>query len=624
VVDLLKKFISPSVRKRTFFFLILDVILIVFASFLAFLLRLEGAFVSLQYANLLLLIVVSPLVIIPILWALRLYWINWTYVGIADISKLFGGLSIAYFFVFLFVIVGRNAFLPNQFFTFPRSTIFIAFMLSLFFLGGARLSKRAYFHVVKDSVNGGDAKRKKILIVGAGDAGEQILRNILSQGFSEYKPAGFVDDNPFKARTSIHGYRVLGGIKDIQAVSEKYKIDGVIIALPSSGSREVKRAVERCREAGIRDIKILPSLSELLSSEVSLRDLREIRIEDLLGRDPVELNEAVLQGFIHKKRVFITGAAGSIGSELARQISGFEPSHVSLFDRDESALFFLQEELSSRFPRVSMSFSIGDIQNVRRMEYIMKESDPDIVFHSAAYKHVPIVEDHPGEGVQNNIYGTRVVAEAAVKQRVERFIFISTDKAVRPSSTMGKTKRVCEMLMQYFDENYSTEFISVRFGNVLGSQGSVIPIFQDQIKRGGPVTVTHPEMQRYFMSIPEAVLLVIQAGATGSGGGLYMLDMGKPVKIVDLAREMITMFGYTPDVDIPIVFTEPRPGEKLSEELFMNGKEELRPTPFPQILEVVAGETLDASLFARDLEELLLLADGNNQALLLEKLDSMI
>ena len=380
-------------------------------------------------------------------------------------------------------------------------------------------------------------------------------------------PVGFVDDSPAKRGVIIHNLKVLGKISEIPEIVKEHQIEEMIIALPSAGSKAVREAVEMGRKAGLKKVKIIPSITELINGEVSIGKIKEVEIEDLLGREPVSLDTRAIENFIQNKVVLITGAAGSIGSELCRQVAKFRPSQLLLLDQDETGIFNISEELEDKFPRLKIFSEICDIQDEEKIEQIFSHYHPNVIFHAAAYKHVPLMEVHSDEAVKNNVFGTKIVAESAIKYGVEKFIFVSTDKAVNPTSVMGATKRVGEMICQNLNQKNSTKFISVRFGNVLDSRGSVIPIFREQIKKGGPVEVTHPEMKRYFMMTSEACLLVMEAGAMGRGGEVFVLDMGEPVKILDLAKEMIRLSGFEPDKDIPIVFTGVRPGEKLFEEI---------------------------------------------------------
>lgn len=540
-------------RKRLILFLILDIILISLAVWLAFVLRFEGEIPS-QYINqgvLFKTIFLAIVFTIAIFYVFELYSFHWSYVSTSELISLFEAVILS--FGFLAVLI----FFIRTIEGFPRSVLFIAYFLIFIFTGGVRFAKRIYLQVSKKSTG-----KEKTLIVGAGDAGEEILRSISSSD-SYYLPFGFVDDSSAKQTITIHGLKVLGRIKDIPKIVKEERIEQLIVALPSAGSRAIKKAVKMARQAGLRKIKIVPPLAEIINSQASIKQLREIEIEDLLGREEIVLDTKSIEEFIHNKKVLITGAAGSIGSELSRQIARFKPSLLLLLDQDETGIFNISQELRDS----EIKCLIADITDRNKIEQIFKDFKPDIVFHAAAYKHVPLMEEQPDEAVKNNILGTAVLAETSLKYRIEKFVFISTDKAVNPSSIMGATKRVGEMICQSLDQKNSTKFISVRFGNVLNSRGSVVPVFKEQIKKGGPVEVTHPEMKRYLMVTSEAVLLVMQAAALGNGGEVFVLDMGEPISILDLAKELIKLSGFEPDKDIPIVFTEPRPGEKLFEEI---------------------------------------------------------
>lgn len=540
-------------------FLIGDIILIDLAVWLAFLLRFEGQIPNQHFSNIWGLIFVTLITTLPIFYFSKLYSFSWTYVSTQELIGLFRAVALSFLFSSVLLFLFKN---HPVFIGFPRSTLFISYFLIFFFCGGLRFLKKAYRQIFQGIAI---EEREGTLIVGAGDAGEQILRSILSLKSSFFYPIGFVDDDPAKQGTLIHGLKVLGKIEDIPKIVKEREVKGMIVALPSAGSWAIRRAVEKGREAGIRKIKIVPSVAEIIDGQISVGNLKELQIEDLLGREPVSLDYGLIENFIRNKKVLVTGAAGSIGSELCRQVAKFNPFLLAILDRDETGIFNISEELEDKFPRLNKVSLIADIREEPKIDRIFKEYQLHIVFHAAAYKHVPLMEIHPDEAVKNNIFGTKIVAEATLKYGVEKFIFISSDKAVNPTSVMGATKRVGEMICQVL--NNGTKFISVRFGNVLDSRGSVIPIFKEQIKKGGPVEITHPEMKRYFMTTSEACLLVMQAGAMCQGGEVFVLDMGDPIKIVDLAREMIRLSGLEPDKDIPLVFTEPRPGEKFFEEI---------------------------------------------------------
>ena len=543
-------------KKQVFFFLIIDILLISLAVWLSFLLRFDGK-IPIQYLEdgiLEKMIFLSLIFCLPIFYYFRLYSFSWSYVSTNELISLIKAVTLS----FTFLIV--SLFILKSFEGFPRSCLFISYFLIFIFCGGIRFSKRVYLELFKNRKT--EKQRERTLIVGAGDAGEEILRSISSTNTS-YLPLGFVDDNSVKQGIMIHGLKVLGKIDDISKIVKEKQIEQMIIALPSAGSKTIKNAVAMGRKAGLKKIKIVPSINEIINGEVSIKSLREIQVEDLLGREQVLLNTKSIESFIYNKVILVTGAAGSIGSELSKQISKFKPSLLLLLDQDETGIFNISKELRD----LRIKSLIVDIRDKGKINHVFEQFKPNIVFHAAAYKHVPLMERQADEAVKNNIFGMKIITEAALKHGIEKFVFISTDKAVNPTSVMGATKRVGEMICQSLNQKNSTKFISVRFGNVLNSRGSVIPVFREQIKKGGPVEVTHPEMKRYFMVISEAVLLVMQSAAMGQGGEVFVLDMGKPISILDLAKELIRLSGFEPDKDIPIVFTESRPGEKFFEEI---------------------------------------------------------
>jgi len=552
-----------------------DALAIALAVVLAFLLRFDGSIPSFYLQGglqgVLALILLTTLVSF---WLLRLYSFSWGHVGITDILSL-GKAVMASAVVVGVLFLMFPGIVP--FSGLPRSVFLMSYVLIFFFTSGIRLGKRIWGAYVQ---NFGNYNGERMLIVGAGDAGAELLRSVLASG--EYVPVGFVDDDAAKRGTSIHGVRVLGAIEEIPSLVAEHKVTHIVIALPSAGSESIKRAVEAGRKAGILKMKIVPPLAELIHGEVSLQQLREVEVKDLLGREPLFLDSDVIERFLTGKKVLITGAAGSIGSELARQALKFVPSSLVLVDQDESGLFMMGDELRRRGVATELVVMVADIRNGERMEQVFEELRPEVVFHAAAYKHVPLMEQYPEEAVRTNVLGTGVVAKAAMKTGTEIFVYVSTDKVVNPTSVMGASKRFGEMVCQLFNKKGNTRFVAVRFGNVLDSRGSVIPLFRSQLKRGGPVEVTHPDMQRYFMLTAEACLLVMQASAIGQGGEVFVLDMGKPVKILDLAHEMIRLSGLEPDKDIPVVFSGMRPGEKLFEEL-LTAEEGIVETPHPKV-----------------------------------------
>ena len=546
---------------KTLFFIFFDVIFIATAFLIAFLIRFDGHIPPQYYLFVPKMICLSIIFTIPIFYFQGLYSFSWSYVSTSEAIALFKAVTIS--FIFLGITIFISKYFP-YFQNFPRSIILISYLLVFVFCGGIRMAKRFYLHI---SGQAQMSKKEKTLIVGAGDAGEQILRSIISSNVSPYNLVGLVDDNLIKQGINIHGYKVLGKISDISKIVEKYGVKELIIALPSVGSATIKKAVELGRTAGVNKIKIAPPLSEVIDGKVSFKNLKDVEVEDLLGREEINLDTRQIENFIKNKVVLITGSAGSIGSELSRQVAKFNPAILLLLDQDETGIFSISKELDNNFCGLKIQPIIADIRDKEKIDEVFKKFQPKIVFHAAAYKHVPLMEENPDEAVKNNIFGTKNLVDSSLEFKVEKFIFISTDKAVNPTSVMGTTKRISEMICQAYNQKNITKFISVRFGNVLNSRGSVIPIFREQIRKGGPVEVTHKDMKRYFMLTSEACLLVMQAGVMGHGGEVFVLDMGKPVKIWDLAKDMIKLSGFEPDKDVAIVFTGMRPGEKLFEEI---------------------------------------------------------
>jgi len=543
------------------FFLASDVILISLAVYLAFLFRLEFAINGQSFPALEKTLILALIFNIPIFYFFGLYSFSWSYVSTRELTSLLKAATLAFLLSAVILFFSRD--FPS-FVGFPRSVLFVSYFLTLLFTGGIRLAKRIYLQIIK---KGNGDKQERTLLVGAGDAAEQILRSIQGSPDTPYFPIGFVDDSPFKQGNLIHGVKVLGKIEDIPGIVKKEGAERVIVALPSADSSVIKKAVEKSRAAGLKKIKILPALSEIVNEQVSLTDVRDFKMEDLLERQPLLYDPSSMEKFIQGKIVLITGAAGSIGSELARQTAKFRPARLLLLDQDETGVFNISKELRIKFPELNPSPVIADIRDKEKIRRIFSEFRPNLVFHAAAYKHVPLMEQYPEEAIKNNVFGTEIVSKAALDYGAKKFIFISTDKAINSCSVMGATKRIGEMICLTLNQKGATKFISVRFGNVLGSRGSVIPIFKEQIKKGGPLEVTHQQMKRYFMVIPEAVSLVLQAGQIGQGGEVFVLNMGNPVRILDLAKELIRFSGLEPDKDIPIVFSGPRPGEKFFEEI---------------------------------------------------------
>ena len=409
----------------------------------------------------------------------------------------------------------------------------------------------------------------RVMIVGAGDAGNSIIKEIVTSNFSTMTVACIIDDDKTKWGSFIQGIKVIGGRDKILECADVYSIDEIFIAIPSAPPSIIKELLEICKETECK-LRVLPGIYQLVNGEVNVSKLRDVEVEDLLGRDPIKVDIDSILGYVSKKVVLVTGGGGSIGSELCRQIAGHKPKQLIIVDIYENSAYDVQQELMRKYPELDLVVLIASVRNTNRMNAIFETYRPDIVYHAAAHKHVPLMETSPNEAIKNNVFGTWKTAQAAATYGTKKFVMISTDKAVNPTNIMGASKRICEMIVQTFNKHYDTEFVAVRFGNVLGSNGSVIPLFKRQIEHGGPVTVTHPDIIRYFMTIPEAVSLVLQAGAYAKGGEIFVLDMGEPVKILDLAKNLIRLSGYKVDEDIKIEFTGLRPGEKLYEELLMD------------------------------------------------------
>jgi FlaA1/EpsC-like NDP-sugar epimerase len=511
------------------------------------------------------------------LWVFGIQRGLWRYVGIHDLARiLWASLAgSAIFYGVVHLLIGNTQY--------PRSIIILTGLLSGLYLAGIRLAVRWFREWLQ--ITGPSARR--VLIVGAGNAGELLVRDMLSDSGYDSKPVAFVDDDPVKRKMKIHGIPVVGMIADIKAVADRFGAHEIVVAIPSA-STAVKQAILAASEGCTAPIKILPSVKRLLGDPVSLQQVRPMSLEDLLQREPIQTDRQELHPLIAGKTVLVTGAGGSIGSELCRQIAQYKPESLILFEQYENSLHALLLELRSVFPHVGVLPVVGDVTMPDRVEEIFRQTGPDIVFHAAAHKHVPLMELNPKEAIRNNIVGTRIVAETALRMGVDRFVLISTDKAVNPSSVMGVTKRIAEHVVQGFSNKGLTKFTVVRFGNVLGSNGSVVPLFAEQIRKGGPVTVTDPEIKRFFMTIPEAVQLVLQSSLMGQGGDVFVLDMGEQIKVADLARNMIVLSGLVPGKDIEIAYTGLRPGEKLYEELFEDS-ERVEPTAHPKINRAVGG-----------------------------------
>jgi len=520
--------------------------------------------------QLILLVVVIKLVVF---WYFRMYSSWGRYVGVQDLIETFKASHVSTAIAVL-TVLGYSWYTRTQTGDMPDipGAVFITdWAGTIALVGGVRFGIRIYREGMRPIAAGGLAN---VLIVGAGDAGEAVLREMQRLPVERYRVVGFVDDNPHARGARIHGVLVLGDTSQIGRVCERHEVEELIIALPNPTRQLLRRIIEFCKGSKLI-FRIVPGVADLIEGRADLTHLREVDINDLLGREEVQLDMESIGHMLTDKVVLISGAGGSIGSEMCRQVLRFKPHLVVLLEQAENALFFIERELRVSFPDTDIRAVVCDVYDTERLRGVFELYKPDVVFHAAAHKHVPLMEQNACEAIKNNIFGTKNVADMCCEYNAESMVMISTDKAVNPTSVMGCTKRIAEMYCQWLNtsgHSQGTRFVTVRFGNVLGSNGSVVPIFRRQIAQGGPVTVTHPEMRRYFMTIPEASQLVIQAGAMGKGGEIFVLDMGEPVKIVDLARDMITLSGYRPDMDIEIDFTGIRPGEKLFEELRISGE----------------------------------------------------
>lgn len=607
--------------KRKAFFLISDILLIFIAMYISFWSRFNGEIPASYQKTLPYYILIALGIKLFYLIVFNLYDISWRYVGLEELIKLFKAITFGSLTLGMVMFLLRT-FMPFRASLFPRSILIMDYIFSLFLLGSLRASKRILLEGFRNTLKYSKDK-KRLLIIGAGDAGEQIVRNIVRQKISQYLPIGFVDDDKSKQGINIHGVKVLGKRGDIPTIINRNNIDEVLVAIPSVHSREIKKIVELVRDSdsGV-NIKILPSIHDLMNGKVTLADIKEIKLEDLLGRDPVHINTRAIKKCLQGKCVLITGAGGSIGSEISRSVLQFNPDSIIILDIDETEIFLLMNKLRTFHPNIIPV--IGDIRDKNKLYFLINKYRPQIVFHSAAYKHVPIQEYYPEEAVKTNILGTKNLAELALQHEVEKFIYISTDKAIKPTSVMGATKRAGEDLLKIYNFENKTKFISVRFGNVLGSRGSVIPLFKKQIERGGPVTITHPEMKRYFMVTSEAVLLVLEASSLGKGGEVFVLDMGEPIKIVDLAKEMIRLSGFKFDKEIPIVFTEMRPGEKTFEEI-LSAEEGAERTKYEKIYKVKSTNKINSDKMMNDINRIIKLGnDSINNEEIIELLKEIV
>ena len=500
------------------------------------------------------------IVTILVFYVFRLYSSLWTYAGAVElINVVLAGCVVGGFQIVFYALIDVRM---------PRSYWLLFTMNLIVLIFASRYFYRAFRWIVGYIRGENAAEMHRVMVVGAGAAGNVLIKEIRNSRYIHKKVVCAIDDDRDKIGSFIHGVKIMGNRYEIPRLAKELAVDEIIIAMPAVSQKEIKGILDICKETGC-EMKRLPGIYQLVNGDVSVAKLTDVDVNDLLGRDPIEVDLDSILGYVENKVIMVTGGGGSIGSELCRQIASHHPKQLVLVDIYENTTYDIQNELRRNYPELNLVVLIASVRNTKRMDMIFEKYRPDIVYHAAAHKHVPLMEDSPNEAVKNNVLGTWKVVQAADKWKVKRFVMISTDKAVNPTNIMGATKRICEMIIQTYNRHSETEFVAVRFGNVLGSNGSVIPLFKKQIEAGGPVTVTHPDIIRYFMTIPEAVSLVLQAGAYAKGGEIFILDMGEPVKIVDLARNLILLSGHKPDDDIKIEFTGLRPGEKLYEEMLM-------------------------------------------------------
>ena len=586
-----------NAASKVLFIVILDVLATAGSFFFGLWFRAEFHFSDISYRHLegYLSFILPWCAITVLVFALfKLYSSIWVYVSASEVFRIAGA----------YVVLGIAGISIYGFdgTIIPRSSMVIGFLLSFMFTVGIRFSYRMMkMALQKLSHMAHITGIKRVMLIGAGEAGRTLIMEYINSEFINDEVVCVIDDNASKIHRRLCGVPIVGGRNDIPKAVKRYRIDKIVFAIPSASAATRKEILDICTTTGC-EVHTLPGIYQMLNGEISVSKLRKVDPQDLLGRDPVKVNLDELAGFISGKVVLVTGGGGSIGSELCRQIARLKPARLIILDIYENNAYDIQMELRRIHPELDLQVLIGSVRNISRLESIMETWRPELVFHAAAHKHVPLMEDSPNEAIKNNVFGTYNMAKVSSKYGVKRFVMISTDKAVNPTNIMGASKRLCEMVIQMMNRESQTEFVAVRFGNVLGSNGSVVPLFKKQIEAGGPVTVTHPDVIRYFMTIPEAVSLVLQAGAYAKGGEIFVLDMGEPVKIDTMARNLIRLSGYEPDVDIKIEYTGLRPGEKLYEELLM--KEEGMQETANRMIHIGKPISMDDELFKEQLSRL--------------------
>lgn len=566
-----KKKVNYQLLIRRVCLIILDILCIIAASFLALLTRFEFDFHQIPPEFLKVIYEYGPFIIVVTLIIFTFFHVYsslWEYAGIEEVFSLIAACLLS--------AVAKIVVISFTWSTMPRSWYVLDMMYLMILIGATRVSYRL-IRLRRQNRKFPWVKRKKVMIIGGGEAGRTMITEIQNSKYLDQKVVCIIDDDPKKIGRYIKGIKVVGNRDSIKKNVKRYNIQQIILTIPSVNSARIRPIVEICQDTNC-ELMILPGVYQLVTGEVKASKLRPVKIEDLLGRDEVHINLNEIMDYVSGKVIMVTGGGGSIGSELCRQIAEHRPKQLIIFDIYENNAYDIQQELVRKHPELDLVVLIGSVRDENRIDSIFEQYHPEIIYHAAAHKHVPLMEDSPNEAIKNNVLGTYNMVKMADKWNVKRFVQISTDKAVNPTNIMGASKRICEMIIQTYNKESNTEYVAVRFGNVLGSNGSVIPLFKKQIAEGGPVTVTHPEIIRYFMTIPEAVSLVLQAGAYAKGGEIFVLDMGDPVKILDLAKNMIRLSGYKVDQDIKIEFTGLRPGEKLFEEL-LKDEEGMTDTP---------------------------------------------
>lgn len=602
---------------RNRFVLAGDVALVIVSVLGSFALRLDASQLPFYFPAAVIMCAVALLVKIPVHFFFGLYRRLWVYASTNELRLITVAVTTASVLTsgIMLLLINFGRIQPGM----PRSALGIDWLLSLVLIGGSRFALRI---LAEQSASHRDGKAKRTLIIGAGDAGALVARELQKSSPLNLLPIGFLDDDPAKQNHEIYGVSVIGRVSNLPEILDHHQVEEVIIAIPSAPGSIIRLVNDACRQKGIPS-RTMPGIYELIGGKVSVNRLREVDITDLLRREPVKIDNRLIGGILSGRRVLVTGAGGSIGREICRQVARWSPAGLILLGHGENSIFESLLELKEDFPLLLIQPLIADVRDTNRIQEMFKLYQPQVVFHAAAHKHVPLMEANAEEAVTNNVLGTRNVVEAANRHGVERLVLISTDKAVRPVSIMGATKRLAEMIVLDAAQRSRRAYSVVRFGNVLGSRGSVVPLFKNQIARGGPVTVTHPEMHRYFMTIPEAVHLVLQAAAMGQGGEVFMLNMGQQVRILDLAEDLIKLSGLEPQRDIEITFTGIRPGEKLREDLWEDGMQFV-PTPHSEIFRASEEEKVDGTQLARVIEQLAHLAHQSETDSLIRLLDESI